>query len=270
MSSGLRYKVLIVEDDPRYADPLKFHINQSADFITMAVTDSETEALNLVKSGLPDAMIVDLQLCVGEGDGLLLLQQIHEIRDKLQIKPYIVVLTSVMSERTKDRLNRELADFTFSKGAKNYTPDLIVRHLRAMASEFDRNRVSSPVPVTSALDVETRFRTRIDRELNHYYIKPGNEAKSFLVDAIYIVITFPAYKKLIFKEVFVTVGKKYGKDGKNVQARIGKLIDMAFSKTEDDDLTKAYTPYRDAERSAPTPKEFISYIADKIQREDIV
>ena len=268
MDVDKRYKVLIVEDDIRYSEPLKMHLNQTEDFVTMAVTDSATEAFRLVKAGLPDAMIVDLQL--REGDGVQLLQQIFDTSHELPIRPYTLALTSVMSERMRGRLNSGLADFTFSKKMKGYHPELLVGHLRAMSLEFDRNTMAKPQEVYSALDKDTLIRTRVERELDHYYIKPGNEAKEYLIDAVCIVISMPRQEKPVLKKIFAEVGKKYGKECYNVNIRISYLIHAAFIRTDETDLANAYRPYRDVHRGAPTNKEFIFYIADKIRSENIV
>ena len=268
MRSEQRYKVLIVEDDARYAEPLKSCLNQSKDFVTMAVTDSAVEALRIVRSGLPDAMIVDLQLDAGEGDGMQLLQEIHDMKEELSIAPYTLVLTSVTSEKTKERLNRGLADYTFSKRTKNYHPNLILGHLRIMSCEFDCHAPAKQKSL-SAFDEKALIRTRVERELNQYYIKPGNEAKDFLIDAICIAVAMPPHERLRVKDLFVAVGKIHGKTTQNMNVRIDHLIQQAFLKTDESDLEKAYTPYRDISRTAPTPKAFIIYIADKIRKEDL-
>ena len=270
MEPERRYKVLIVEDEPRYSEPLKSCFNQSVDFVTMAVTDSEAEALTLVKSGLPDAMVVDLQLYNGEGDGMLLLHHIYDLKQILPLRPYIVVLTSVVSERIKERLSSGLADFSFSKRTKNYTPELILRHLRAMSSEFDCNRTNRLRPLPSILDKEALIYERVEREICHYYVKHGNQAKDFLVDAICMTIALPEYEKPVFQHIFAEIAKKHGKSHRNVYTRIHLLLQQAFAKTDANDLAKVYTPYLDVSRAAPTPREFIAYTANKIRREHIV
>ena len=130
MEKDKRYNVLIVEDKQCYWEPLKLCLNQSDDFVTMGVTGSESEALKLVKAGLPDVVIVDLQLTDGEGDGLQLLQQIRDLQGLIEISPYLLVLTNVKSERTWERLNDGLADISFSKNAKGYIGLFPNHHLK--------------------------------------------------------------------------------------------------------------------------------------------
>ena len=269
MGETKRYKVLIVEDDPAYAEPLKHHLNQTDEFVTIGVTNSEEEALKLVKAGLPDAMIVDLQLKDGEGDGLLLLQQIRAWKDVLPISPYIFVLTNVTAERTWERLDSGLADFTFSKRSLNYSPEKIIKHLYAMIPVFDRNLEKKPQLEDAALDKEAFLRRRIDRELDLYFIVPSNDIKEVLAESIYLVIDLPAGKRPIMRDILTQAGKKYGKKYQNVHARIENLIQKAFTETDKADLEKAYTPYQSVSRGTPTPKDFILYIANKIRAEDL-
>ena len=266
-NSEKRYKVLIVEDDPDYAIPLKLCLNNSLQFTTMAVIDSATEALHLVKAGLPDAIIVDLQL--NEGSGITLMETIFDMKDELAISPCVIALTDVESLRTQ-KLLKKIADVSFLKQMKGYSPEVVLGALAAMIPVFDRNRPKPPPQIDTDLDKESRLRKRIERELDCYYIKHGNDAKDLLSETIYLVLQVPKYEKPVMKNILVAVGKKYDKDWRNVNVRIDYLLQKAFSETNEDDLERVFTPYLSVSRTAPTNKEFVMYTADKIRAEGFV
>jgi len=270
MSVGRRYKVLIVEDDPRYSEPLKDFLNQTEDFKVVQVTVSAEKALQLVKAHLPDVLIVDLLLTDGDGDGMQLLQSIYDSKENLPIKPYILVTTNVGSEKTLARLNSGLADFIFSKKMNSYSPKFILGHLRTMALAFDCNTATVNQEIISPIDKETLIRTRVESELNNYYIKPNNKSKDYLIDAICMIFEIPKDKNPVYKEIFTKIGKRYNKQSNNVNMCIDNLIQRAFEKTDHDDLKRIYEPYLDLSRGAPTTSEFISYIANKIRRENVI
>ena len=268
MSCGKRYKVLIVEDDPNYSEPLKIHINKSEDFQVTAVTDSAIEAYKLVQTGLPDAVIVDLEL--NEGDGLKLLARIREDKDKLPIKPYLLVTTSYDSDTIKWTA-QELADYFFRKQNKAYGPAEILDHLGFVSHHFYRNRKPEVKQIDSSLEKEKLIRRRIISELDQYYMSQSSPAKEYLIEAIYMVVNLSDYKlrNLKIGKIIAEVGKEFKKSQQSVNVGIHRLINTAFLRTDPEDLEKLYEPYVDIGKGAPVMKDFILYIARKIKDEDI-
>ena len=268
MGVNRRYKVLIVEDDETYASELQVCLNRTQDFGVIAVTDSADRAFEYIKTGLPDVIVVDLQL--REGDGLELMSRVRDPGEKLPMQPYILVTTNVTSNRTISKINNGLADFVYLKQMVGYSPEHILKHLRLMADEFDCNKEPAPQPSESPLEKEERIRSRVISELDNYYINHGTAAKDFLIEAICMVLALPENEKpLVTKRIFPAIGKKYSKDWHAVDMGITRLIQSAFTKTAEKDLERIYKPYVDIGRGAPSNKEFIIYIANKIREENL-
>ena len=61
--------ILLVEDDEKACEELRSYIEQTSDIRLQGITNNSTEALELVRSGLPDAVILDLELHYGGGNG---------------------------------------------------------------------------------------------------------------------------------------------------------------------------------------------------------
>lgn len=259
------YKVLIVEDKPEYYEPLRECLNGSDDFEVLAVTGSATKAFELIFSGLPDAIIVDLQL--SEGDGIQLLQKLYETKDKLSIKPYIIAVTISESDRNERRINKGLADFFYSKNNKDYGPELLLGLLESMVPEFDRNTNPETHKVMSPREKEMHLRLRVERELDRYFIKHGIAAKKYLIDALCLVIGKSDEPKPVLHKLFTEIGKKYGKSWRSVDVGISTLIQHAFEKTDEDDLRNNFPAYIDIDRGNPSNGEFIFYTAEKIMKE---
>ena len=58
--------ILLVEDDEKACEELRSYIEQTSDIRLQGITNNSTEALELVRSGLPDAVILDLELHYGK------------------------------------------------------------------------------------------------------------------------------------------------------------------------------------------------------------
>ncbi|MCL2546041.1 MAG: response regulator [Oscillospiraceae bacterium] len=263
-----RYKVLIVEDDVNYSGPLQLCISRSDDFSVLSITTGADEAYKLVQTGLPDAVIVDLEL--SDGDGLSLLNKIRQTECDLAIKPYLLVVTdfgdkSMALAKAKD----ELADFIIKKHNHSYSPDAVLEHLRLMSNFFHRNKEPYTQQKYSELETEALIRARIDSELSRYYISHGNPAREYLEEAIYRVLQYPKSNLVKINKIIVLISAKFCKQPQAVEKAIRRLLYNAFEKTDTEDLSKVYTPYIDIGRGVPTSKEFILYTADKIRKEKI-
>jgi len=267
MNREKRYKVLIVEDKPTYSEPLRMCIKQDESFEVLAVTDSVRDAFKLVKTGLPDAIIVDLQLA--EGDGFDLLNQIHGAKESLSVFPYILVTTKFNSETVMEILCDGLADYVFSKSNLSYSPEEILKHLRLLSKQFYRNRKPETQLINTALEKEAMLRKRIANELNQYYLNQGSQGIEFLIEIIYRVIQLPKTEKIQIGHYYIEIGKLYNTTPNTIDMSIRRLLNGAFLRTAQEDLERLYTPYVDIGRGAPRNKEFIVYVADKIRNENL-
>lgn len=103
MPNQLRYKVLIVEDDPGISIFLKTSV--SAAGYDVIVTDTGTDALHLIASQCPDCILLDLGLPDMDGS-----QIIHNVRSWTQT-PIIVVSARSMEEDKAAALDEGADDY---------------------------------------------------------------------------------------------------------------------------------------------------------------
>lgn len=263
--SAKRYKVLIVEDSPVFYEPLRAEINRDGEFEVMGVTGSVREAQKLIRTGLPDVIIVDLRL--SEGDGCDLLNFVRDTKDKLSILPYTVVTTTFGSEPLMDMLSDGLCDYIFHKKNLSYSAGEVLKHLRLASKYFHRNRRPGSTTVSSALEQEEMIRMRISREINQYYLNQGSPGIDYLVETIYRVIKLPRAENPPVMQLYVEVGKQYGMTANSIDNAIRRQVHAAFMRTCPEDIKRLYSPYLDIGRGVPRNKEFIVYIANKIRAE---
>ena len=267
MENDKPYKILIVEDDPDYAEPLRDCFNKTEEFKVLGVTDSATIAYRLVKSGLPDVVLVDLEL--KEGDGFDLLARISDPEENWPLPPYIIVLTEFQAKTALRKIKSGLANFLFKKENEGYSPELLLRHLTIMQDQFARNRKPEQPRLDSSLEKEALLRGRIEAELDQYYIRQGAQGREYVAEMIYKAVVLPKHEKLQITQLYIEVGKLYQNDPHNVTMSVNRLLQSAFNKTAPEDLARVYTPYVDIERGAPQVNEFVAYTANKIRSEHI-
>jgi len=267
MEAQKRYKVLILEDDPNYAEPLRVQIQSDDKFEVLGVTGRAKEAYQLLKAGLPDVVIVDLQL--DEGDGLGFLKRIRDPKEKLAITPYVLVTTLFASDTIMVALTNGLADYVLKKQNESYSPQLILEQLHIVSCTFHRSRMPPRQRIESSLDLNMRLHTRVEREINQYTIRQTIDGRKYLIEIIYLALQLPKHEKLRIERLYTAVGKQCSKTGEAVSVAIRRAIEQAFLYTDPETLAELYPPSLNASRGSPENKEFIQVTADKIRKENI-
>lgn len=77
--------ILVVDDDPTLVELLRMRL-ESANY-TVTCAQKEGEAMSAVKGQVFDLSIIDLRL--GEGDGITLMEEIHSIMPEMPIIIFI-------------------------------------------------------------------------------------------------------------------------------------------------------------------------------------
>lgn len=110
--------ILLIEDDPDTCKKFAEYIDIKNEVALTGVTNNSYRAIELVKEGAPDAVILDLELNEGQGNGLMFLQELEAL--SLPFKPYILVTTNNSSSTTYHFARKTGADFIMSKYQHSY------------------------------------------------------------------------------------------------------------------------------------------------------
>lgn len=136
-------RVLLVEDDATSCMEINDYINQLDDVTLVASTNNASTAIEYMEKFLPDAVILDLELHQGGGDGLFFLAQLQQL--ELSKHPYILVTTNNSSNITYESARQLGADFILAKYQENYSAQYVVEFLRIMKKViFPKNRKLLP------------------------------------------------------------------------------------------------------------------------------
>ena len=123
-------RVLLVEDDATSCMEINDYISRLDDVTLVASTNNASTAIEYMKEFLPDAVILDLELHQGGGDGLFFLAQLQQL--ELSKHPYILVTTNNSSNITYESARQLGADFILAKYQENYSSQYVVEFLRIM------------------------------------------------------------------------------------------------------------------------------------------
>lgn len=259
MNTQQELTILLVEDDENACDEIRAYVDRLDDVNLVAVTNDATKALELVKYHMPDAIILDLELHMGGGNGIFFLSRLHDMA--LDHIPYVLITTQNTSNVTLEAARQLGADFIISKYETDYSGQKPIEVLRMMRNAIQRHSPSPATTPQTPADIDRKLTIRIHRELDHIGISPKAVGYQYLTDAILLAIHEPG------PNLSRIVAGKHSKTPASVERAMQNAINRAWSNGNTEDLLQYYTAVINYDRGVPTLTEFIYYYANKFRNE---
>lgn len=262
ITADKKLSILLVEDDEDACEEIKRYIGELDDVSLVGITNNSVKALEYAKCFLPEAVILDLELHYGGGNGLMFLKELKQM--DLPFHPYILITTNNSSAVTYAYAREVGADFIMAKHQSDYSGKSAVEFLRVIKPTiFSKIESISPEhKTTESPEQKTkRVTRRISLELDYIGISPKHVGYKYLSDAIQLIIEKPT------NNLCAIIGAKYGKTEASVERAMQNAIDKAWRISDIQDLIKYYTARVSSEKGIPTITEFVYYYAKKIRNE---
>lgn len=252
--------VLLIEDEQEICQRFKDEIDEFEDIILVGITNNSYQALELVEEHTPDAVILDLELHYGQGNGLLFLQALKNL--PLSIFPYLLITTNNSSSTTYRFARESGADFIMYKHEEDYSESKVIDFLRMMTTIIHSNqKQNNPLDTTSETPSKKKQRLKhiIHRELDLIGINPKSVGYQYLTDAILIAT------ENFQPNIAALIAPRYNKTPASIERGMQNAINRAWCTTNIDDLLRHYTAKINSSKGVPTLTEFICYYSNKVK-----
>lgn len=251
--------ILLIEDDPDTCRNFAEYIDTKNEVALTGVTNNSYRAIELVKEGAPDAVILDLELNEEQGNGLMFLQELEAL--SLPFKPYILVTTNNSSSTTYHFARKTGADFIMSKYQEDYSEKRAVDFLCMMKQTIQNTRYTpdSAKQASPSAPSNKQLMRLVSLELDAVGISPKAIGYQYLSDAVLLIMQGHPHN------ICSTLAKQYKKTDSSVERAMQNAINKAWRTTDIDDLLKHYTARINSDKGVPTLTEFIHYYANKIK-----
>ncbi len=260
-------RILLIEDDEPDCIAFKNYVETLDDIILTACTANAMSAIEIIKKDCPDAIIIDLELHNGGGNGLQFLSELNKLH--LRDHPYLLVTTNNSSRRTHQMARSLGADFILVKYQEDYSAQYVIDFIRLMTNvaqshgDFSQDSsidLSSTLFSPSAASTnEHRIIAFIREELNLVGISPKAVGYQYLTDAIYL-------KSQNYDTNFFSIlGPRYRKSDASIERSMQYAINRAWRVSDPDDLLTYYTARIRSDRGVPTIMEFVYFYATKVR-----
>lgn len=278
-----KIKILILEDDTEDCVRFQQYAETTDDIDIIGYTGNANEAVRLTKEQQPDAVIVDLELHKGGGNGLQFLSEIKQ--SGRSHCPFLLVTTNNPSRTIHEAARSLGADFILTKYEEGYSAEYVIRFLKMMygtihtssknsafsvinggQSSFSENtatttaaRDSKPETVYYTIEdySENELLEYIREQMNKIGISPKAVGYRYLVDAILIKL------KDSDANVYSVLGPKYSKSDPSIERAMQYAINRAWRTNDPMELLQIYTARIHSERGVPTIMEFIYFYVTK-------
>ncbi len=253
--------VLLVEDDQKACSEIIEYIDTLDDVKLIGVTNNSTKAIEIVKDNLPQALILDLELHQGCGNGL---QVLEELKTQLfTIKPYVLVTTNNSSHTTYEVARTLGADFIMPKHQDNYSSRNAIDFLRMIKDVIrtQNDRINDIKISETPENKRKRIVKRIQSELYLISVSPNLTGFNYLIDGI--IVTIEGSSRSLCSQL----ASKYGKSEPSIERAMQNAINMAWRAAPIEDLLKHYTAKIRSDKGVPTITEFVCFYANKLRDE---
>lgn len=254
-------KILIVEDDVNDCNNFIESLKGREDFELVGMTDSDVEALKIVRMKHPEGIILDIELnnsSSGNPDSLEFLSKIKDL--KLGYRPIIIVTTHVKSQITYDILHRNGVEIILYKNHPKYSSEHVLNKLITLREEEPIRSVETLKE--EIVENESRISEQIYHELDLIGVTPNLKGRQYIHDAILYLIENPKSDINVIQHLT----KVYKKSGNTITNGIQNAIIHAWRISALEDLMMHYKAKINYETGVPTPMEFIYYYVDKIRK----
>ena len=255
-------KILIIEDDIEDCNAFKKCVKERDDIEIVAITDSDVEALQLVKVKRPEGIILDLELNNGNhgnGDSFEFLNNLKKIQ--LNYEPIIMVTTHVNSKRTYEILHRSGVELILYKDQPKYSQNHVLNNFITLRNTY---QINNETIIEKMENDEEKILNIIDAELNLVGISPKMVGKDYIREGILYLIQNDGKDN---NNVIQYLTNKYKKANTAITNGIQNAINHAWRISPTEDLEKYYTARINYVTGVPTPMEFLYYYFKKIKKE---
>jgi len=248
--------ILLVEDDVVECKRFDDYIDGHGDVHLVATTNNARQALEHAIDFQPDAIILDLELHQGGGDGLSFLAALK--RAMLPYTPYVLITTNNIHSMTHEQARRMGAAFIMVKRQVDYNVESVVDFLRDAREVIQdcRQKVSEAPDLPG--DKQKRLLKRITAEMDRVGVSPKFLGRNYLIEYIFLLIEDASLTPV------TVMAQKHNKTEASIKHAMQHAINVTWRNGDIEDLEKYYTARVNSEKGVPTTTEFVFYYRDKV------
>nr|WP_316621236.1 sporulation initiation factor Spo0A C-terminal domain-containing protein [uncultured Ruminococcus sp.] len=251
---------IVVEDEEYICDQYRLQVEDHENLYLIGTTNNAPDAVDMVKEYTPDAVVLDIELNQGNGDGFTFLDDIKETC--VGKKPLIIVVTNLISSLIHSRIHEKGGDYIITKSKPDYSVEMVLNTIDSLVSvdSLDKSRQAELAKIMAKQEYSMRLKKKIAVEMEKLGMKPSLKGARYLKDAIEMNVE----KRR--DNTKAELSEKYSVTADSIEKAMRHAIEVTWN-NDPAILLFHYTSPIDPKRGSPSPSEFVFHYVDKIKRE---
>ena len=251
---------IVVEDEDYICDQYRLQVEDHDNLYLIGTTNNAPDAVGMVKEFTPDAVVLDIELNQGNGDGFSFLDDVRE--SCIGKKPLIIVVTNLVSSLIHSRIHEKGGDYIITKSKPDYSIELVLNTIDSLVSvdSLDKSRQAELAKTIAKQEYAMRLKKKISVEMEKLGMKPSLKGAGYLKEAIEMNVE----KRR--ENTKAELAKKYSVTADSVEKAMRHAIESTWN-NDPEILLFHYTAPIDPKRGSPSPAEFVFHYVDIIKRE---
>lgn len=250
-----KIKVLVVDDDEKYAKTLAEHISIQEDLTTAGIATDGEEAYEMILETKPDAVVLDIILPKLDGVGVLR----RLAKEELDKKPEILVSSASSLNKLYDTASRYGAAYYM---IKPQSCDSICDTIRDMCGIHREYKAQATVGIK---DESYDLEALVTEYIHELGVPAHIKGYHYLRTAIMMVVKDMDLLNYITKELYPEIAKAYQTTSSRVERAIRHSIEVAWTRGKPQTMNEVFGYTINTGKGKPTNSEFIAMIADRIR-----
>lgn len=260
--SLINVRVMVIEDEAEVREKYRKLISGHPMLHFVAETDNANEALHILQTTTIDAVILDLEM--SKGSGIIFLKELRTLKIE---RPFIAVVTNVVSKTIYDTIRDMGADYICAKGGEGFSWDTPLSIIELTAPH--RRTKEAAAEISHNVNHRTRmdiYQRSISLELSQMGFPPKRVGTAYCEEAILTVAMSDKRDVMITKEIYPRIALNHQTNAKNIERDIRLVIEKVWTEQDIRILHELYPYEWNSRAGRPTNAEFIHNMAQKIIR----
>lgn len=251
---------IVVEDEEYICDQYRLQVEDHESLYLIGTTNNAPDAVDMVREYTPDAVVLDIELNQGNGDGFTFLDDIKETC--VGKKPLIIVVTNLISSLIHSRIHEKGGDYIITKSKPDYSVEMVLNTIDSLVAvdSLDKSRQTELAKIMAKQEYSMRLKKKIAVEMEKLGMKPSLKGARYLKDAIEMNVEQRR------ENTKAELSTKYSVTVDSIEKAMRHAIEVTWN-NDPAILLFNYTARIDPKRGSPSPSEFVFYYVDKIKRE---
>ncbi len=261
--------VLIADDNQDFSKTLATYLGNEDDMEVVGIAKDGIEAVDLIKTYLPDVAILDV--IMPHLDGLGVLERINN-SNNIEKHPICIMLSAVGQDKITKKAIALGADYYV---VKPFDIELLMRRIREIKNfkPMPNNNFVGREPIRQYIEVNNprkggeNLEASVTNIIHDVGVPAHIKGYQYLREAIMMVVNDIDVINQITKSLYPQIAQKFNTTPSRVERAIRHAIEVAWSRGETNLMENIFGYTVSAAKGKPTNSEFIAMIADKLRLE---